>query len=236
TTAGDRRAGSRSDTADVTAAPDAATAPDASASPDAGVSPGAARAAALRDALATEFDGTAVGARVTRLVQEAAGADVIIAGDASRVPHVGTVHALGARTPDQLLCVPGSATLGDGIPAAIGGRLAAPGRAVACIVGDGAAMFSIQELATAVELRLPIPFVIVDNGGYEEIEHQRLERDIEPCAVRLHRPDFALLAESMGARGATIDAEDLEVLLPQHIRAALTADGPTVIHVRDEPA
>lgn len=236
TTAGDRRAGSRSDTADVTAAPDAATAPDASASPDAGVSPGAARAAALRDALATEFDGTAVGARVTRLVQEAAGADVIIAGDSSRVTYDGTVHALVARTPDQLLYMPGYATLGYGIPAAIGGRLAAPGRAVACIVGDGAAMFSIQELATAVELRLPIPFVIVDNGGYEEIEHQMLERDIEPFAVRLHRPDFALLAESMGARGATIDAEDLEVLLPQHIRAALTADGPTVIHVRDEPA
>jgi hypothetical protein len=40
----------------------------------------------------------------------------------------------------------------------------------------------------------------------------------------------------MGARGATIDAADLEVLLPQHIRAALTADGPTVIHVRDESA
>lgn len=236
TTAGDRRAGSRSDTADVTAAPDAATAPDASASPDAGVSPGAARAAALQDAVATEFDGTAVGARVTRLVQEAAGADVIIAGDSSRVTYDGTVHALVARTPDQLLYMPGYATLGYGIPAAIGGRLAAPGRAVACIVGDGAAMFSIQELATAVELRLPIPFVIVDNGGYEEIEHQMLERDIEPFAVRLHRPDFALLAESMGARGATIDAEDLEVLLPQHIRAALTADGPTVIHVRDEPA
>ena len=236
TTAGDRRAGSRSDTADVTAAPDAATAPDASASPDAGVSPGAARAAALRDAVATEFDGTAVGARVTRLVQEAAGADVIIAGDSSRVTYDGTVHALVARTPDQLLYMPGYATLGYGIPAAIGGRLAAPGRAVACIVGDGAAMFSIQELATAVELRLPIPFVIIDNGGYEEIEHQMLERDIEPFAVRLHRPDFALLAESMGARGATIDAEDLEVLLPQHIRAALTADGPTVIHVRDEPA
>src|SRR5690606_5315122 len=125
TTAGDRRAGSRSDTADVTAAPDAATAPDASASPDAGVSPGAARAAALRDALATEFDGTAVGARVTRLVQEAAGADVIIAGDSSRVTYDGTVHALVARTPDQLLYMPGYATLGYGIPAAIGGRLAA---------------------------------------------------------------------------------------------------------------
>ena len=234
--AGDSRARSRSGSADVATSASDQASPGTATSAGTATSPGAVRAAALRDAVASEFDGTAIGARVTRLVQEAAGADVIIAGDSSRVTYDGTVHALVARTPDQLLYMPGYATLGYGIPAAIGGRLAAPGRAVACIVGDGAAMFSIQELATAVELRLPIPFVIIDNGGYEEIEHQMLERDIEPFAVRLHRPDFALLAESMGARGATIDAADLEVLLPQHIRAALTADGPTVIHVRDEPA
>ena len=234
--AGDSRARSRSGSADVATSASEQASPGTATSAGTATSPGAVRAAALRDAVASEFDGTAIGARVTRLVQEAAGADVIIAGDSSRVTYDGTVHALVARTPDQLLYMPGYATLGYGIPAAIGGRLAAPGRAVACIVGDGAAMFSIQELATAVELRLPIPFVIIDNGGYEEIEHQMLERDIEPFAVRLHRPDFALLAESMGARGATIDAADLEVLLPQHIRAALTADGPTVIHVRDESA
>ena len=196
-------------------------------------SPGASRAAAIREAVAQEFDGTAIGARVTRLVQEAAGPDVVIAGDSSRVTYDGSVHALIARTPDQLLYMPGFATLGYGIPAAIGGRLAAPHRPVACIVGDGAAMFSIQEIVTAVELGLPIPFVIVDNGGYEEIEHQMVERDIEPFAVRLHRPDFALLAQSMGAHGATVDAAAVEDLLPDLVRTALAADRPTLIHVRD---
>ena len=210
--------------------------PAAGASVGASRSPGASRAAAIRAAVAQEFDGTAIGARVTRLVQEAAGPDVVIAGDSSRVTYDGSVHALTARTPDQLLYMPGFATLGYGIPAAIGGRLAAPHRPVACIVGDGAAMFSIQEIVTAVELGLPIPFVIVDNGGYEEIEHQMVERDIEPFAVRLHRPDFALLAQSMGAHGATVDAAAVEHLLPDLVRTALTADRPTLIHVRDENA
>lgn len=193
---------------------------------------GADRAAALRQEVAREFDSTQIGARVTALVQEAAGHDVIVSGDSSRVTYDGSVHALVARTPDQLLYMPGYATLGYGIPAAIGGRLAAPDRPVVCIVGDGAAMFAIQEIVTAVELALPIPFVIVDNGGYEEIEHQMVERGISPFAVRLHRPDFALLAESMGAHGATVALTDLDEHLPNTIRTALAADRPTVVHVR----
>ncbi|MGO1440477.1 MAG: thiamine pyrophosphate-dependent enzyme, partial [Brevibacterium yomogidense] len=190
------------------------------------------RAAALRREVAREFDATQIGARVTALVQEAAGHDVIVSGDSSRVTYDGSVHALVARTPDQLLYMPGYATLGYGIPAAIGGRLAAPDRPVVCIVGDGAAMFAIQEIVTAVELALPIPFVIVDNGGYEEIEHQMVERGISPFAVRLHRPDFALLGETMGARGSTVGLTDLDEHLPDAIRAALAADRPTVVHVR----
>ena len=193
---------------------------------------GAGRAAALRREVAREFDSTQIGARVTALVQEAAGHDVIVSGDSSRVTYDGSVHALVARTPDQLLYMPGYATLGYGIPAAIGGRLAAPGRPVVCIVGDGAAMFAIQEIVTAVELALPIPFVIVDNGGYQEIEHQMVERGISPFAVRLHQPDFALLAESMGAHGAEVARTDLDEHLPGAIRAALAADRPTLIHIR----
>ncbi len=193
---------------------------------------GADRVATVREEITREFDATQIGARVTTLVQEAAGDDVIVSGDSSRVTYDGSVHALVARTPDQLLYMPGYATLGYGIPAAIGGRLAAPERPVVCIVGDGAAMFAIQEIVTAVELALPIPFVIVDNGGYEEIEHQMVERGISPFAVRLHRPDFALLAESMGARGTTVALTDLDEHLPAAIREALAADRPTVVHVR----
>src|SRR5690625_6349873 len=99
--------------------------------------------------------------------------------------------------------MPGFATLGYGIPAALGAKVADVDRPVACVLGDGAAMFSVQELMTATELGLGIPFVIVDNGGYAEIEGQMVERDIEPFAVRLARPDFARLGESMGDRKST---------------------------------
>ena len=192
---------------------------------------GADRVTRIRQSWATDFDFDAIGARVTRLVEDGAGSNVVISGDSSQVTYDGTVHALTASTPDQLLYMPGFATLGYGIPAALGAKLADPARPVVCILGDGAAMFSIQELMTAAELGLGIPFVIVDNGGYAEIEGQMVDRDIEPFAVRLSRPDFAKLGQSMGGAGVTIADADIDSALPQAIAEALGRTVPTAIHI-----
>ncbi len=192
---------------------------------------GAARVTRIRESWATDFDFDAIGARVTRLVEEGAGSTVVISGDSSQVTYDGTVHALTASTPDQLLYMPGFATLGYGIPAALGAKVADPARPVVCILGDGAAMFSIQELMTAAELGLGIPFVVVDNGGYAEIEGQMVDRDIEPFAVRLARPDFAKLGQSMGGAGVTIAEADIDSALPAAIAEALDRTVPTAIHI-----
>ena len=195
---------------------------------------GSDRASAIRDSWSSDFDFDSVGARVTRLVEQGAGPNVVVAGDSSQVTYDGSVHALTASTPDQLLYMPGFATLGYGIPAAIGGKLADNARPVACVLGDGAAMFSIQELMTASELGLGIPFVIVDNGGYAEIEAQMADRSIEPFAVRLARPDFAKLGESMGGAGVTIAEADIDEMLPAAVAEALERDVPTTIHITVE--
>lgn len=194
--------------------------------------PGAARARALRARADAEFDASTLGARVTALVQEAAGPEIVVAGDSSRVTYDGAVHALRAQAPDQLLYMPGFATLGYGIPAALGAKLAAPHRRVVCVVGDGAAMFSVQEIMTAAELGLAIPFVVVDNGGYEEIEHQMDARGIAPFAVRLRTPDFAGLGRAMGAHGITLEEAELADEFSRALTVALEAARPTVIHVR----
>lgn len=197
----------------------------------AGERDGQNRVTALTEAYQADFDFASTNAHLHEVITAAAGADVIIAGDSSQITYDGTVHALTAHTPDQLLYMPGFATLGYGIPAAIGAKLADPARPVVCVVGDGAAMFSIQEIVTAVELSLSIPFVIVDNGGYAEIEHQMEDRDMDPFAVRLHRPDFAALGESMGARGVTISADAIDTELAEAIRTTLAGDRPAVIRV-----
>ncbi|MDN5588273.1 MAG: thiamine pyrophosphate-dependent enzyme [Brevibacterium sp.] len=192
---------------------------------------GADRVAEIRDSWGADFDFDSIGARVTRLVEQGAGPSVVVAGDSSQVTYDGSVHALTASTPDQLLYMPGFATLGYGIPAAIGAKLADATRPVACILGDGAAMFSIQELMAASELGLGIPFVIVDNGGYAEIEAQMVDRSMEPFAVKLARPDFAALGRSMGGAGATIAESDIDEMLPAAVAEALDRDVPTTIHI-----
>ena len=159
--------------------------------------------------------------------------DTVVAGDSSQVTYYGTVHHWPFTPANRLLYPTGYATLGYGLPAAIGAKVADPSRPVVAVVGDGAAMFSIQELVTATEQRLAIPVVIVDNGGYAEIREQMVERGIEPQAVDLYRPDIAALARAIGAHAVV--AADLPDLGPL-AADALHADRPTVIHLRVEGA
>ena len=87
------------------------------------------------------------------------------------------------------------------IDAMTGAAIGRPGTPVAVLLGDGALMFSVQELITLVEQRLPVPVIVVDNGGYQEIKDQEAARGIPPIGVELRTPDLAALAVAMGARG-----------------------------------
>jgi len=199
----------------------------------------AERAAELRRRIDKEFDPAGMLPSLTTLVQRAAGEDVIIAGDSSQVTYDGTIHALVARQLGQLLYMPGYATLGYGIPAAIGAKIAAPERPVVALVGDGAAMFSLQEIMTAVECELPVVFLVVDNGGYKEIEAQMDERSIPHVGVRLVRPDFAALGAAMGTHAVSLSgtaadnpAAPWREQLEAAVREAVAAEKPTVISLQ----
>jgi acetolactate synthase-1/2/3 large subunit len=180
-----------------------------------------------REAIAAEADRDAGPWKpIQRALAGALPADTVVAGDSSQVTYYGTVHHWPFTPANRLLYPTGYATLGYGLPAAIGAKLADPARPVIGLFGDGAAMFSIQELITATEQRLALPIVIVDNGGYAEIREQMVERGIQPQAVDLYRPDIPALARAIGAHGAT--AATVEEIA-EMVSPALLADRPTVI-------
>jgi thiamine pyrophosphate-dependent acetolactate synthase large subunit-like protein len=138
------------------------------------------------------------------------------------------VHFFDLPAPRRFCYTPGYATLGYGLPAAICAALAALDRPVVALVGDGALMFCVQELATAVDLRLPLPIVVVDNGGYREIRDQQASRSIPPVGVDLPGPDLVALAAAFGAHGVrAADPGALTALVAD----ALSADRPTLIHL-----
>ena len=92
--------------------------------------------------------------------------------------------------PARFLYPAGLGTLGYGLPAAIGAKVARPQTRVMALHGDGGVMFTIAELAAAAELRLALPVVVVDNGGYGEIRNEMVDRRDPVHAVALGRPDF----------------------------------------------
>ena len=122
----------------------------------------------------------------------------------------------------------GFGTLGYALPAAIGGAIGRPGLPTIAIAGDYGFQFTVQELATAVELRLPLPVILWDNGKLGAIEASMVRAQIAPHAVIQQNPDFLALARAYGA--AAVAPRSLQALAA-HLQEALSADRPTVIHV-----
>lgn len=157
--------------------------------------------------------------------------ETIVVGDNSMMSYHGAIVGMPMDPPGRFLFPTGYGTLGFALPAGIGAKIGRPDRPVVVLAGDGALQFSVQELATAVELRLGLPIVVSVNGGFGEIRDEMKERGMTPLAVDLHAPDFLALAKAYGARGRAAETpEDLRLAVTE----ALAADVPTVIVVPEE--
>ena len=165
---------------------------------------------------------------LTAARSDAGRGSVILTGDSSQVSWQGTVLAACMRGSERFITTDGYATLGYGLPAAIGAKIAKPATRVVSLLGDGALMFSIQELATASEQRLGLPVVVLDNGGYAEIEQNMLSAGIEPYAVSLKQPDYGALAKGFGCHAETATTPEE---LQSAVALAFERTAPTLIHL-----
>jgi len=110
----------------------------------------------------------------------------------------------------------GLGTMGFGLPAAIGVKLAHPKAQVACVTGESSIMMCIQELSTALQYKTPIKIVNLNNG-YMGMVRQWQEFSYESRYSHSYLdalPDFIRLAESFGHVGMRIDK-------PEDVTAAL---------------
>lgn len=123
-----------------------------------------------------------------------------------------------------------SGGLGYSLPAAVGIALARPDAKVIALLGDGSAMYSIQGLWSAAQLRLPITFIIVNNGRYEALRQIGVRLgNSKPVGLELPGLDFVELARAQGCSGMRVTAASE---LHGTLRAALSADGPVLVDVR----
>lgn len=101
---------------------------------------------------------------------------------------------------------PASGSMGYGVPAAVAAKQAFPERTVVAFAGDGCFMMHGQEFATAVQHKLPIIVVVVNNSMYGTIRmHQERDYPGRVSATELTNPDFAALARAYGGHGETVE-------------------------------
>ncbi|MEU9112786.1 thiamine pyrophosphate-binding protein [Streptomyces sp. NPDC048483] len=133
--------------------------------------------------------------------------------------------AFDPRRTNTMHSAQGAGGLGYGFPAALGVAAAEPARPVLAVSGDGGAMYSLAELATARQYDLPVTWLIVDDGGYGILREYMTDAFGEATATELARPDFVALARSFGVPAVRTSPERLRT----DLAAALAAPGPSVV-------
>ncbi|MBX9698064.1 MAG: hypothetical protein K2X74_01450, partial [Acetobacteraceae bacterium] len=164
-----------------------------------------------------------------RAIREELPAEGIFVDELTQVGYVSRIW-LDVPAPRRFLSTGLQGTLGWGFATALGAKAACPDRPVLVVNGDGGFMFTVQEMATAVQHRLGVVALVFNDGAYGNVRtFQRQNFGGRLIASELRNPDFVRLAESFGAQG-------LRASTPEELRAALrrgfaTTDGPTLIEV-----
>jgi acetolactate synthase-1/2/3 large subunit len=134
--------------------------------------------------------------------------------------------------PRQLVSSGGLGTMGYGLPAAIGAQLAKPDQTVIDIDGDHSFNMTMTELSTAVEHKLPIKVCILNNGYMGMVRQwQELFYNKRYSKTHLANPDYAKVAEALGAVGITVDKK---ADVPKAIKKMLGQNQPCVVDFKVE--
>ena len=135
-----------------------------------------------------------------------------------------------SRTASWLRMTLEFAPMGWAIGAAVGIARGNPHGPVVCITGDGSYLMSGQEITTAVDEKLPVIFVILNDHAYGMVMHGQRLAGAEPIAYELTHVDFRRMAESIGIPAHLIEAPaDFDQI---DFPAMLARKGPTLLDVR----
>ena len=127
---------------------------------------------------------------------------------------------------------PTSGAMGYGVPAAVAAKLAAPGRRVVAVAGDGGFLMTGQEMETAVRYRAPILVVVFNNGMHGTIAMHQARKLGRTAGTEIGPVDLAGYARSLGAAGYTVREPDE---LAPALEKALVSDDVALVDVITDP-
>jgi acetolactate synthase-1/2/3 large subunit len=174
-------------------------------------------------------------ARLLNEISRVAAADTIFVTDVGWNKN-GAGQQLVARSPQSFLTSGGMATMGFAPAAAIGAKIAAPDKPVLCLVGDGGLLSVIGALSTAVELGIPVVWVVFNNFCFSTIRTVGTTYFKNAYATEFttpdgapYNPDFVQLARAFGIEASLVDEPDD---LPDALTRAIRAGIPYLLDVR----
>lgn len=182
-------------------------------------SPGSMRVAKVRRELDQQWPAAWRAQKRTLDVVQSTLRDVVIVGDSTQPVYSGNHLYEPTRPRSWFNSSTGYGTLGYGLPAAIGAKLAAPERPVVSLIGDGGLQFTFSELASAVEAGAAVIVLLWNNHGYGEIKRYMDRRGIPQIGVDIYTPDFIAAARALGCNAERATSfEHLSELLQRGAR------------------
>jgi acetolactate synthase-1/2/3 large subunit len=154
--------------------------------------------------------------------------DAVVVADITRLSYI-LLAEFPVYEPRSFLHPAGFVAMGYGLPAALGAKAALPGRTVAAVVGDGCFLMSGMELATAVQEKLPVIVILINDSSLtliKAIQQRRYEGRF--LGVDLVNPDFQLFARAFGVRFWRVLSD---VGFEPALREAVEAGEPALIEV-----
>lgn len=143
------------------------------------------------------------------------------------------IHYLRVDHPDSFIVNTGLGSMGSGIGAAIGAKMAMPKRPVVSICGDYGFQMHGNELATCVQHRIGAVFAVFNDARMRMVESGLTKIYGRSVAMHSQRVDFAALARAVGARGFSVRSPEDFRALPDDLA---TSDIPTVLDIEIDPA
>jgi len=174
-------------------------------------------------------------ARLLYELSKAAPSDAVFVTDVGWNKN-GAGQQLQCSKPGSFITSGGLATMGFAPAAAIGAKLGNPNRKVVCLVGDGGLTSVLGSLATAVELDVPVLWVVFNNFCFSTIRmvgatyfHNKYGTEFTRPDGTPYNPDFTLIAKAFGIDAELVEEPDL---LADAIGRAMKAEGPFLLEVR----
>jgi len=174
-------------------------------------------------------------ARLLYELSKAAPSDAVFVTDVGWNKN-GAGQQLQCSQPGSFITSGGLATMGFAPAAAIGAKLGNPNRKVVCLVGDGGLTSVLGSLATAVELDVPVLWVVFNNFCFSTIRmvgatyfHNKYGTEFTRPDGTPYNPDFTLIAKAFGIDAELVEEPDL---LADAIGRAMKAEGPFLLEVR----